>query len=117
MSADPVLDPAVVAELRRAQDAYGNPDFVRQLVALFLANAPARMDLIRDAAASRDTASLERLAHTLKTNCAVLGATRMAEACARMEAAAGRSDLVEAEAAFREAEAQLPQVLEAASEL
>jgi HPt (histidine-containing phosphotransfer) domain-containing protein len=124
-----VLDPAVVAELRRARDAYGNPDFIRQLVGLFRNNTPGKMGRIREALAARDGGAIVAVAHTLKTNCAMLGATRMAEACARLEEAAGRaaSDTAavtfahaafkEAEAAFSDAEAELPAVLTALSHL
>ena len=117
MPNDEVLDPAVVADLRRAQEAYGNPGFIPQLVALFQANAPGKLDRIREAIAAGDAAAIERIAHTLRTNCGMLGAARMADACARMEEAARRADPAAAEAAFREAEAQLPGVLEALSRL
>ena len=117
MPTEEVLDPAVVAELRRARDAYGNPGFVRQLVGLFQAHTPGKMDRIRQALAAGDAAAVGEVAHTLRTNCGMLGATRMAGACARMEEAAGRSDLSAACLHFREAEQQLPAVLEALSAL
>jgi HPt (histidine-containing phosphotransfer) domain-containing protein len=117
VSTDDVLDPAAVAELRRAQEHYGNPAFIRQLVELFQAGAPAKMDRLREAVAERDLAALEHAAHTLKTNCAVLGAARLAAVCARLEAAAGRGDFGAASAALEEAEALLPPVLSALSEL
>jgi HPt (histidine-containing phosphotransfer) domain-containing protein len=117
VSADDVLDPATVAGLRRAQQHYGSPMFIRRLADLFLENTPAKMDRIREAIAERDAASLERVSHTLKTNCAVLGAVRMAGACERLEAAAGRAAFDEADAAFRVADALLPEVLAAVSAL
>jgi HPt (histidine-containing phosphotransfer) domain-containing protein len=112
-----VLDPAVIAELRRAQEAFGNPDFMRQLVGLFLAGAPGKMDRIRQALADGDAPAAREAAHALKSNCGMLGAMRMAGACARLEEAASRSDLVAASEAFREADQQLPAVLEALSNL
>jgi len=112
-----VLDPAVVAELRRARDAYGNPGFVRQLVGLFQAHTPGKMDRIRQALDGGDAATVEQVAHTLRTNCGMLGGARMAAACARMEEAARRSDLPAARQAFEEANQQLPAVLEALSAL
>jgi histidine phosphotransfer protein HptB len=112
-----VLDPAVVAELRRAQDAFGNPGFIRQLAGLFLANTPAKMDRLREAFTAGDAAAIREVAHALKSNCGMLGATRMADACARMEEAASRADLPAAASAFREAEQQLPGVLHALSTL
>jgi len=112
-----VLDPAVVAELRRAQDVFRNPDFIRQLASLFLANTPGKMDRIRQASTAGDTAAIREVAHALKSNCGMLGATRMEEACARMEEAAARADLSGVDAAFAEAEAFLPSVLAALSRL
>jgi len=112
-----VLDPAVIAELRRAGESFGNPAFIGQLVSLFQASTPGKMDRIRQALAAGDAAAVGEVAHTLRTNCGMLGATRMAGACARIEEAAGRSDLSAACLHFREAEQQLPAVLEALSAL
>jgi HPt (histidine-containing phosphotransfer) domain-containing protein len=114
---DEVLDPAVVAELRRAQDAFGNPGFIRQLAGLFLANTPGKMDRLREAVTAGDAEAIREVAHALKTNCSMLGATRMADACALMEDAAARADLAAAAVAFRDAEQQLPNVLKALSAL
>lgn len=117
MSIDDVLDPATVADLRRAQEHFANPTFISQLVDLFRENAPRRMDQIRGAISARDAATLERVAHALKTNCAMLGARQMADACARLEAAGGRSDFEEAGRVLAEAELEFPPVLEAVAAL
>jgi len=114
---DEILDPAVLAELRRAQEAYANPTFIQQLAGLFQANTPGKMGRIREAIAARDAGTIEQVAHTLKTNCAMLGATRMADACARMESAAADADASAATAAMKEVEEQLPLVLAALSTL
>lgn len=117
MPADDVLDPAVISGLRRAQDAFGNPAFIRQLVSLFEVRTPAKLDRIREAFADGDAASVRDAAHTLKSSCGMLGASRMADACGRMEEAAARADLASAAEAFRDAQAQLPAVLAALSAL
>lgn len=117
MSTEDVLDPAVIAGLREAQDAFGNPAFIRQLVSLFQARTPGKMDQVRQAIAAGDGAAIHDVAHALKSNCGMLGAGRMAGACARMEEAAARGDLAAAAEAFREAEAQLPLVLTALADL
>ena len=117
MPSDEVLDPAVVAALRRAQDAFGNPGFIRQLAALFLANTPGKMDRLREAFTAGDAAAIREVAHALKSNCGMLGATRMADACALMEDAAARADLAAAGAAFRDVERDVPDVLHALSTL
>ena len=117
MPSDEVLDPAVVAALRRAQGAFGNPGFIRQLAGLFLASTPGKMDRLREAFTAGDAAAIREVAHGLTTNCGMLGATRMADACALMEDAAARADPAAAAAAFRDVERDVPGVLHALSTL
>ena len=107
----------MVAELRRAGEGFGDPGFIGRLAGLFQANTPGKMDRIRQALAAEDVAAVGEVAHTLRTNCGMLGASRMADACARMEDAAKRADLPAASLAFQEADQQLPAVLEALSKL
>ena len=129
MSAGAVLDPGVIAELRLAEREYGNPTFIKLLVELFRANAPARVALMREAVRARDAAALGRTAHTLKSNAGMLGATGMAALCAQLEAygdaaAAGSSVAIDQAAAFDEAaalldetDAELGRVLQALADL
>jgi HPt (histidine-containing phosphotransfer) domain-containing protein len=112
-----VLDPAVVADLRRAQDAFGNPAFIRQLVDLFLSNTPGKMARIRQALAAGDSEGVGQAAHALRSSCGMLGAAQLAGAFVRMEEAAARGDLAAAASAFETAEEQLPGVLEALAKL
>lgn len=117
MSTEEVLDPTIVADLRRARDAFGNPEFISQLVELFQSGTPGKLDRVRDALAAGDGATVGHVAHALTSNCGMLGASRMAAACARMEEAASRGDLASAAAAHQEASQQLPGVLHALSQL
>ena len=117
MSTEEVLDPAVVADLRRAQDAFGKPSFIRELVDLFLASTPVKMDRIRRALAAGDAEAVVQAAHALRSSCGMLGAARMAGAFACMEDAAAGGDLAGVASAFKAAEEQLPGVLEALAEL
>jgi HPt (histidine-containing phosphotransfer) domain-containing protein len=112
-----VIDPVVVADLRRAQDAFGNPTFIRQLVDLFLSNTPGKMARIRQALAAGDSEGVGQVAHALRSNCGMLGAAQLAGAFVRMEEAAARGDLAAAASAFETAEEQLPGVLEALAKL
>lgn len=113
MSADEVLDREAVAELRKAAAHLGSPALVGDLVSLFERNAPRRLDEIRAAVAAGDAPSLERAAHTLKSNCAVFGARSMSACCARLEDAAGRADFGETGPLLAALEAEFPRVLEA----
>ena len=72
---------------------------------------------MRDALAAGDAATVGHVAHALISNCGMLGASRMAAACARMEEAASRGDLASAAAAFRDVERDLPGVLHALSKI
>ena len=115
MSADaapePALDPAVIAELEHAQRECGNPAFIAQLVALFQANAPARLARIREAVAARDGATLGHTAHTLKSNSGMLGARTLAAICAKLEAYGDAAACENAAALLDEADAELARVL------
>ena len=84
-TASPILDPDTITELRRAKADYGNPLLIRQLVEIYRANAPKRIEQLHSAIASGDARSLGLVAHTLKTNCAMLGAIGMAALCATLE--------------------------------
>ena len=111
------LDAATVADLLNAQTEYGNPTFIRQLVGIYQANAPARVAGIRDAIAARDAATLERVAHTLRSNCAMLGALEMAAVCATIEQHGAAAAFDAAAAAAGDLDAELARVLAALDDL
>lgn len=117
MPTDDVLDAVVVAGLRQAQGAFGDSAFIRQLVELFRARTPEKIARTRQALAEGDSATVREMAHALRSNCGMLGATRMADACGRMEEAGASEDLAAAAEALREAEQQLPLVLAALADL
>jgi len=117
VTADDVLDPAVVAGLRSAQEDFGNPTFIRDLVGLFLTRTPEKLDRIRHALAAGDAVAAREAAHSLRSNCGMLGAMEMAAACGRLEDAAARADVQAAAAAFADVESRLPAVLSALSAL
>ncbi len=84
-AAAPALDSQILGDLRRLQDEYANPQFLQQLIQIFRTNAPRRMEQIRAAIAAGDSRLLEHTAHTLKSNCSMLGASRMAAHCLDLE--------------------------------
>ena len=79
----PVLDPAGL--LGGAADL--SPQH-REVVELFLADVPRRLDLLTTAVARGDRDQVARIAHTLAGSADSLGASRLAAACARLEALA-----------------------------
>ncbi|QIN80288.1 response regulator [Rubrobacter marinus] len=84
------VDRSVLGSLRDLQEE-GEPDILVELIDLYLDDALARLEGIREAAAKGDAHSLERNAHTLKGSSQNMGATRMAALCAELQEA-GRAD-------------------------
>lgn len=99
--ARPLLDPEALDTLRTLAESGENPDFIATLVAMFTTNAPGRFAQVCQAVDTSDAATLVQAAHTLKGNCAMLGAMTMAGYCGTLE------DLGERQA-FGEAAALLP---------
>lgn len=72
----PTIDWSCVDEMRSLQ-IEGDPDFVEELVTLFLTETPVLLDAIRQSLAESNPAGLRRAAHTLKGNCSSMGAKRL----------------------------------------
>ena len=111
------LDSKTLQELRHLQEEYGNPHFVVELVQLFLSNAPRRLDQIRDAVARADGQALENVAHTLKSNCAMLGASRLASMCADLERLGEAGALAETSRILQHVEAEFVKVQRALEQI
>lgn len=84
-----VLDQSVIASLRELGGDDGGA-LLRELIGLFLADSPPRLNEIESAMTAGDAKGVEKAAHALKSSCANLGATRMAELCRQLEQS-GRS--------------------------
>ena len=82
---DAILDPAALDGLREI----GGDEFLADLVATFLADAPPMLAALRGANAEE----VRRAAHTLKSNGATFGATRFSELCRELEEQARGGDL------------------------
>lgn len=65
--------------------AQAGADFVLTLVDAFVEEAPQLLLALRQAAAQGDDARFEDAAHSLKSNAAAFGATRLAELARRLE--------------------------------
>lgn len=113
----PVLDPETIAALRRARTEYENPLLIRQLVEIYRTNAPKRIEQIRGAVARHDGRVLAMAAHTLRTNCAMLGATGMAVLCATLEEYGDRAAFDHTAAVLALVEAEFERVVSALAQL
>jgi PAS domain S-box-containing protein len=89
----PVLDPAVLSELRQLQGE-GEPDIVQELAQAFQVETPPLLEALRKAVAEGKPEQLKRAAHNLKGSSNNLGARTMAALSAELEAL-GKNGTVE----------------------
>ena len=80
-----VVDAAALEQLRAT---VGDDDFVQELAAAFLEEAPQLMVALRAAVRAGDAEALRRAAHTLKTNAMTFGVSGLADAARELESAA-----------------------------
>lgn len=85
------LDPDVIDSLRQLT-APGEPDVLREVLELFLAEVPKRMTRLRNAMVSRDIQEVQRSAHSLKGSAGNVGALALYDICDQLDAAAKRGD-------------------------
>ena len=78
------LNESCLAAIRKLEEP-GGPDLVAQIVSIYLDHASRLLAELRDAASRHDLISIERCAHTLKSNSAQLGAERFADICSTLE--------------------------------
>jgi len=79
--ADGRLDGAALESLREL----GGDDFLAEVIDTFLADVGTLVSTLRRALDEGDAAEVRRMAHTLKSNGATLGATEFAELCRALE--------------------------------
>ena len=87
------IDPTIIdsAALNRLEE-WGGGDLIRQMVRLFLENAPNRLEQIRTCRDGDDMDQPERGAHSLKSSAANVGAERVREIAQEIEGAASDKD-------------------------
>ncbi len=110
---DAILDRAVLAALRKLQPPNA-PDIVASLIDLFLSETPGKIQALRDWVERNDAARMMKAAHGLKGSSASVGARKLADVCAQLEAqgkagdVTGRTDLLaQLDAEFERARAAL----------
>ncbi len=82
------IDDRVLDRLRRQ----GGAELIRELVTVFLEDAPKRLESGREGARARDLDRTRRAAHSLKASAATLGAGALCSVSARIERLAGDCD-------------------------
>jgi HPt (histidine-containing phosphotransfer) domain-containing protein len=79
-----VLDAEVLNDLR-ALGGEDEPGLLAELIDIFLADAPKRLNEISTGLGANDLKSVERAAHTLKSSSANIGAIGLSKLCKEME--------------------------------
>lgn len=80
----PALDPGVLEGLRQLNQP-GQPDIVREVLTVFLSDAPERLDAIDTAIGAGDPQALQRAAHALKGAAGSVGAITLQARCRELE--------------------------------
>lgn len=89
---EPVLNVRVLENFRQLQ-APDEPDLVQQLIDLYLADVPERLNALHQAIAQGDATRLAQTAHSLKGSSANIGAQRVARVCLELERCGKANDL------------------------
>ncbi len=98
-----VLELAQLEHLQSLQDE-DQPEFVAELIDLFLTETPRRLSELHVALASGDLPQAAKTAHTIKGASATFGGRELQARCAELEKLAAASRLGEARASARELE-------------
>ena len=101
----PLLDRSMIEGLRDLSEP-GEPDLLAELVDLFLEDAPPRLETLRIALVEGDAQRVKRVSHALKGSSSNMGATRMAEICARLEDVGTLGEFSEASDLLKRLEAE-----------
>jgi HPt (histidine-containing phosphotransfer) domain-containing protein len=88
-----VIDQKVLDNIRALQEE-GKEDLLNKIITIFLNDSPERLEELRKAVNSGDAPSINRIAHTLKSSCANLGAMNLSSHFKEMEAM-GRTNSIE----------------------
>jgi HPt (histidine-containing phosphotransfer) domain-containing protein len=80
----PALDAAVLESLRQLNQP-GQPDIVREVLTVFLADAPGRVAAIEQAIRASDAPAIQRAAHALKGASGSIGAMTLQAHCRELE--------------------------------
>ena len=101
-TSDPVFDAAAVLD-----SLEGDSELLREIAAIFLAQAPKHMEKIREAVSTADPKVLERAAHALKGAAANLLAQGVVEAASKLEDIGRAGSIAESDEALVSLEAEL----------
>jgi HPt (histidine-containing phosphotransfer) domain-containing protein len=117
MAEQAILDESVIQTLRQLTPP-GEPDILVEVLKLFLAEVPPRIDRLRNAMAAGNIQEVHRSAHSLKGSAGNIGARRLYDVCRDIDDKgkagdlAGAAALVDALAAeFRNVESEIRRLI------
>lgn len=114
MDSKPPIDPKALQSIRDLDDGVG--EVFREIVELFLRDAPSKIVRMRHAVDKSDPGEVAQGAHSLKGSAGNFGAHRLVELCAEMERLGRDAVIVNAADLLREIEAELERVCRACRE-
>src|SRR5882672_2239813 len=110
------IDMKTLESMRPLQRA-GRPDVIPRVIGLYLSNAPSMMEELQTAVERGETATVYRLAHSLKSSSAMVGALRLSALCKTLEARARETQEGAVPDGLPEIEAEYARVVEALRKL
>jgi HPt (histidine-containing phosphotransfer) domain-containing protein len=116
MSAVPPLNPDAIQALRDLSPE-GDSEFLRELIGIYLADAPKQLAQLEEAIARQDATLTVRFAHTLKGSSGNFGAEQFARVAQEIEAAAKAGNMTAAAASLPALKGAFEQVTTALQEL
>lgn len=103
-----ILDPKAIATLWQMVE--DDPEFMSDLVATYLKDAPDLLNQLQVSLDRNATAEFQRAAHTLKSNSASFGANVLSNLCREMETMGKSGDLSDASTTLAQALAEFERV-------
>lgn len=115
MPDNPALEPSAIANLRALSP--DDPNFLRELIDIYLEDSPKRLAEIEAALAQQDGPTLIRAAHTIKGSSGNFGATQLARLALEVESHGKAGRLADAAAALPRLKEEFARVAAALREL
>jgi HPt (histidine-containing phosphotransfer) domain-containing protein len=112
----PVLDQEAIDNLRML-DPDGGDTFLREIIGIFLEDAPLRIVEIDQSLAAGDAATFVRAAHTIKGSSANVGAAALRAVAEKLEHHAKKDGLVDVAALIAELKTEFANAKTALNEL
>jgi HPt (histidine-containing phosphotransfer) domain-containing protein len=98
---------------RLQEVAMGDDEFLRELIDLYLSDAPAQLQALAGAVRSENGAAVSAAAHKLKGSCGNVGAEGLVALCQKLESSAKASRFDELPDLLRKATQEFAEVNEA----